>query len=235
MGKPAGTFVGVVGIVIIFLVLSGIYLWWPLKRSTVKFGAPARRASFDIHNTVGIYSAAFLLILAITGTAVAFDDTVFPWVYKVTNSTPPKRSAPSTVQPGAPAITPDEALRAASDALPGAAPIAVLLPPNPKGSFVIAMHFPEDLTPGGRSWVIIDQYSGKALSVESSRNPPAGTRVEIVNRAIHTGDIFGYPSKILMSLASLMLVVQVITGYWMWWKKLRSGRETPQKAPAVAR
>jgi uncharacterized iron-regulated membrane protein len=40
-----------------------------------------------------------------------------------------------------------------------------------------------------------------------------------VNRAIHTGDILGVPSKILMSLASLAAVAQVITGLTMWWKR----------------
>jgi uncharacterized iron-regulated membrane protein len=46
----------------------------------------------------------------------------------------------------------------------------------------------------------------------------------IVNRAIHTGDIFGIPSKFLMSLASLMAAVQVITGVVMWWKRTRARR-----------
>jgi uncharacterized iron-regulated membrane protein len=46
----------------------------------------------------------------------------------------------------------------------------------------------------------------------------------IVNRAIHTGDIFGIPTKFLMSLASLMAAVQVITGVIMWWKRTRARR-----------
>jgi len=36
--------------------------------------------------------------------------------------------------------------------------------------------------------------------------------VEILNRAVHTGDVFGRPSKIVMSLASLMAPVQLVTG-----------------------
>jgi uncharacterized iron-regulated membrane protein len=41
----------------------------------------------------------------------------------------------------------------------------------------------------------------------------------IANRAIHTGDIFGIPSKIEMSLASLMAVMQLVSGVGMWWKR----------------
>jgi uncharacterized iron-regulated membrane protein len=234
MGKPGEAIVRWVGVIILFLVISGLYLWWPLKRASVKPGAPTRRLSFDLHNMVGIYSAAFLLVLAATGAAIGFDDTLVPWLTKVTNSAAPKRNVPSTPQNGATPITPDDAIRSASAALPGAEPLAVSIPGGPRASYSVAMHFPEDLTPGGRSWVIVDQFSGQSLYVESSRNPPAATGFVTANRAIHTGDIFGYFSKILMSLASLMLVVQVITGYYMWWKKLRAPKPSSRTAAATA-
>ena len=53
----------------------------------------------------------------------------------------------------------------------------------------------------------------------SMRTTAAGTRLIILNRAIHTGDISGMPTKILMSLASFAAVAQVITGLVMWWKR----------------
>jgi uncharacterized iron-regulated membrane protein len=103
-------------------------------------------------------------------------------------------------------------------AMPGAAAIAVSAP-NPKAAYRVAMRFPEDLTPGGRTRVYVDPYTGAVLEAESSRTTAAGTRIINVNRAIHTGDILGVPSKILMSLASLAAVAQVITGLTMWWKR----------------
>ena len=70
--------------------------------------------------------------------------------------------------------------------------------------------------------MIVDQYTGKVLYAEGSRTAPAGTRMVIVNRAIHTGDIFGIPSKAVMSLACLMAVMQVFSGAAMWWKRTRA-------------
>ncbi len=234
MGKTGDVIVSWVGVIILFLVVSGVYLWWPLKRASVKPGAPARRFSFDLHNMVGIYSAAFLFILALTGIAIGFDDTWVPWMTKVTHSATPKRNVPSTPQKSATPITPDDAIRSASAALPGTAPIAITLPGGAKASYSVAMHFPEDLTPGGRSWVIVDQYSGQPLYVENSRKPPQVTGYVIVNRAIHTGDIFGYLSKTLVSVASLLMVLQVITGYYLWWKKLRAPVPTSRTSQAKA-
>ena len=232
LGKPGGTIVCAVSLVLIWLIGSGIYLWWPLKRASVKFGASLRRVSFDAHNAVGIYSAAFLLVLSVTGVVVHFDDEIGSKLNKMTHSPEPLRSVPSIAQPGAKPIASEAALVSAQAALPGAVPIAVNLPAGPKASYLIPMRFPEDLTPGGRSWVVVDQYSGRPLFVGNSRTAAPGAKTILENRAIHTGDILGYPSKILMSLSSLMLVVQAITGYYMWWKKLRVRERDSEAARA---
>src|SRR3989442_12048216 len=47
-----------------------------------------------------------------------------------------------------------------------------------------------------------------------------GYRVIRFNRSIHTGDVWGTPGHILVSLSSLLLVVMVITGLVIWFKKL---------------
>jgi uncharacterized iron-regulated membrane protein len=69
--------------------------------------------------------------------------------------------------------------------------------------------------------VFVHPYTGAVLQAESSRTTAAGTRVVILNRAVHTGDLFGIPTKILMSLASLAAVAQVVSGTLMWWKRPR--------------
>ena len=91
--------------------------------------------------------------------------------------------------------------------------------PGPNGVYFIRSRYPEDLTPGGRSQVVVDQYSGKVLFTLGSRSAPAAVRMVIATRALHTGDIFGIPSKILASLASLMAVLQLLSGVVMWWKR----------------
>jgi len=93
--------------------------------------------------------------------------------------------------------------------------------PSPKAPYAISLRYPEDLTPGGRSRVLIDQYSGDVLRAEGSRTAPLGSRVITLNRALHTGDVFGIPSKIVMSLASLAVVAQFLSGV-AWWLKKRA-------------
>lgn len=67
---------------LIFLIelLTGLYLWWPrnwnrksLKTAlTVKWRAPAKRLTYDLHRVFGIYALFLILILALTGIVIAF-------------------------------------------------------------------------------------------------------------------------------------------------------------------
>ena len=211
-----------VGMLTLFLLLSGLYLWWPAKRMTVQRRASSRRFWFDLHNTVGIFSLVFLLALTITGVVIGFENKTTPWFYRMTATQPLiiyNRGNRFEVTPaGTKPIMPDQAVAIARTALPGAAPFMVNIP-GPKGVYTIRSRYPEDRTSGGRSQVIVDQYSGKVLAAESSRTAPAGSRLITANRAIHTGDILGIPSKAIMSIASLMLVMQLVSGVLMWWKR----------------
>ena len=210
---------------ILFLLLSGVYLWWPTKRLSLKKGASGFRRWFDLHNTIGILSLAFLLLLALTGMVIGFDDQTSSLFYQMTGSQPNlvygrqefTSAAPTS---GAVPISPDDALAVARGALPGAAPFNINIP-GPADPYLIRASYPEDLTGGGRSQVVVDKYSGQVLAVESSRSAPAGSAIVTTNRAIHTGDIFGLASKTVMSLASLMMVAQVLTGVMMWWRRKR--------------
>jgi len=224
MGNTGSTILGVGGIVLVFLTLSGLYLWWPLKRVTVAGRKSWRRFNFDLHHAVGFYSSVFLLILSFTGVMIAFSEYTAPAMYKVTHSEPADLENESTPVEGARPISPDQAVSAAAAALPGASPVSLMPPAGADGSYRVALHFPEDRTPGGRSEVYVDQFSGAVLSVESSRTAPAGTRLVNLNRALHTGDIGGLPTKILACLVSLAVMVQAFTGVVMWWK-----RSTPAK------
>ena len=219
------------GVAALFLVITGAYLWWPVKRVAIGKNDGTRRFWFDIHNSFGIIALIFVLAATVTGLIIAFEAQTNPLLYKLTGSQeaaqPPLVTTPV---PGAKPITPDEAVEIARKAVPGASPFLVIVP-HGKQVYRIAARFPEDLTPGGRTRVAIDPYSGKVIFAIDSRTGPGGYRANALNRAIHTGDIFGTASKIVMSLASLVMAMQLVTGVVMWIKR----RKAEKKArPAAA-
>ena len=205
----------------LLLTISGFYLWWPIKRVSIAWAAGGRRRWLDLHNAVGAISFVLLFLLSLTGVVIGFEPTTTPLFYRMTGSQPYPFPVPAPPAPGAAPVSPDAAVAAARAAMPGAVPTAVNVA-GPKAAYRVAMRFPEDLTPGGRTRVFVDPYTGAVLQAESSRTTAAGTRIVNLNRAIHTGDVFGVPTKVLMSLASLAAVAQVVSGLTMWWKRPRA-------------
>lgn len=212
-------------LVLFGMLLSGLYLWWPLKRVSVSWrGSAVRRSWFDLHNAIGIVSLVVLLVLCATGIAIGFERSSTRLFYRITSSQPVPRPALQIPVPAASAVQigPDSAFAIARAALPGALPFEADVPARGEAYFVRA-RFPEDRTPGGRSQAIIDSYTGRVLFAQGSRTAPAGARMVTANRAIHTGDIGGLPGKAIVSLGSLAVVLQVVTGLLMWLR--RSQRE----------
>jgi len=218
-GKTGDRIVSWMGVAMLFLLVTGVYLWWPQKRVAVKWDATSWRFWFDVHSASGIFTFAFLFVLTLTGISIGFEQVTTPLYHKLAGSEPVRQNVKAPPHaPGAAQIDADRALEIARTALPGASPLFITLP-RPQGAYRIALRYPEDRTPGGRSRVFVDSYTGAVLQAESSRTDAAGTRIVNLNRAIHTGDIFGMPSKIVVSLASLFSVLQAVSGVLMWWKK----------------
>jgi uncharacterized iron-regulated membrane protein len=208
--------VGWASVLLLLLAVSGVVLWWPRRILTLRRSSSQRRLTFDLHNVVGFYSSIVLVAIAASAVMIAFERTLDPLV-RMLNPAGEAPAAESTPQTG-PLVGLDAALDIARQTLPGAFASNVNVPASPKAVFRVLMKFPEDRTPAGRSRVIIDQFSGRVLQVENTRTAPFGTRILNLKRSVHTGDIFGAPTRALYFLVSLGLALQAATGVLIWWK-----------------
>ena len=204
--------------IMILLAFSGLYLWWPIKRVTVKWSSTWRRINFDLHHAVGFCASLFLCVIAVTGLIKGFNDDLLPFFDRITGDPAPKREQPSASDGSGSKATLDEAIATARAQLPGAM-IARITPPKVKdGSIVITMKYPDDSTVPGRSWVVVDQYNGRVLARQDARTAAAAAKIPILNRAIHVGGIYGVSTRIVAFLTSLAMLVQLATGVLMWWR-----------------
>ena len=209
------------GLALCILAPTGVVLWWRTKRAWIKRADSWFHLCFDLHNAVGIYAALFLFLAALTGVVVGFS-SVEEAIYAVTRSSHVWRSGgpDSTPSPGSVPIGVDRAIQIARQEIPEAAVDGVLLPQSRSASFIVLMRVPEEVTDAVHSSVVVDQYSGKPLQVLNFKKDSLGYRMVRLNRALHTGDFFGLPTHILFSISSLVLVLMVVTGIVIWWKKL---------------
>jgi uncharacterized iron-regulated membrane protein len=218
-----GILVQIVGIVLCLQIPIGVILWWRSKRASVNWRGSWFRVSFDAHNAVGIYAAVFLFIAAFTGVLTHLGE---PLIVAVTNaamnvSEPLRQTSPeSSIIPGGVRIDVEQVLDTARHSIPDATIAMIQLPLKPTAVFTVGMRVPEESSDSVHSSVFIDQYSGETLRVVDFRTYSQSYRVIRLNRAIHTGDIWGFPSHAFVSFSSLLLVAMAITGVVIWWKKL---------------
>lgn len=235
-GKVGNWIVWITTFVALFLSLSGLYLWWPVKRIKVNPKVSWRRINYDLHLSTGFFSSLIVAILCITGFMMAFKDGMQPFVNQLTASSPIQRKMlsklPADAAPTRP-ITADEAVKIAQAQLPGSSLVRIGVPINPTASYDISFRYAGDEAPSGRSWVTIDQYSGEVLARQDSRTAPAATQIDLYTRAIHTGYVLGWPTRVLVALSCLAVVLQAITGFMMW--RNRSRKKRPARARPAGR
>lgn len=220
-GKIGGEIMAIATIVSLLLVISGIYLWWRDKIWRVRWSASWKRVVFDLHHQLGVVAAIVLLFIT-TSALVMHYETLGDLLSRLDHGAPDQILGQSTpANPGV-SIAVDSLQAVAQRTLPGARTMFLVFSPNHDDAFVAAMRFPEDHTPGGRSRVYVDRYTGAVLGVENTRRAQMGTRIGNQIRSIHTGDWFGKPTEVVWLLASLALVGQALTGLLMWWNGRRS-------------
>jgi uncharacterized iron-regulated membrane protein len=202
--------------------LSGLYLWWPLKRVAVRTGASSRRFVFDLHHALGFYSALFICLVGITGLLryyPAVTDKLFGAVPAASNEIPNAR-------PVAGGISVDEVEVLAQKQFAGASLVRINLPAGETDPFVISARYPGDVSPFGLSEVYLDRHDGRVLWVHDIRSESASDRAQRIDRAIHTGEVGGRPSRVAAWLTCLAILVEIWSGFWMWWKRTRRSATT---------
>jgi uncharacterized iron-regulated membrane protein len=208
---------------LLFLCVSGLTLWWPGKIFSVVRTGSRRRVLFHLHNALGFWAWGGLLVLGATGVAIHWGEGTLVLAARATGvSIPPPFPRPGARCAPERSLDPDRLLALASAAAPGARVTWLDLGAPGSTPIRVAMKYPEDHTPAGRTNVFLDRCSGAVVSRVSSREAPVAYRaVRMWNRELHTGDILGWPTRVLAALASLSLPLVATTGPLLWLSRRR--------------
>lgn len=238
LGDAGETTVGAVGLLVLLSLGSGAYLWWPAVRANarralaVPWRAGGARRTRDLHNAGGVYPGVVLLALALSGAYLVFAGRVDPVVGRVARITPYPGGLASTPRPGAPPISPDQAVAAAARAVPGGELRYLALPAGPAGVYwVITRPLGETGRKRAQSHVWVDQYTGRVLAVRDWRRATAADRVLGSMLPVHNGELLGTPGRWAVAAAGVAPLLLYVTGARMWWRK-RRGRRRRERRPA---
>jgi len=228
-GKNGKKVVEIVSWFTALMMLTGLVVWWPRKIMTVSRRGSWRRVNFDLHSAFGFFGSAIGLMLALTGVWIANEKTFNAALKQLDAVAAPVAPKVDRIK-GQAALSLDTLSIIADGALAGAE--TKFIGPFNSPTISFTKRFPEDHTPGGRSSVMLNAYTGEVLLVSSTRTQGTGTKLINSLRDLHTGAKFGLPSQLLFGLSSFALVVQALSGVLMWWRPARAKKSAPLLAVA---
>lgn len=242
--------VGISILIFVFMLISGMVLWWPKKWKKLKKGLKIKwdarwyRLNYDLHNVLGFYSLLFLLLVSITGLYVSYG-----WVKSglivamggqpvLTANTSEEAQAElsssfddllkemleSEAEKGkrdtSIQVSLDEILKIADQKLPYQAITSVLLPDDESPYFVITKINRENWLRALLPDVIKLNAEGELKKLELFADKPLDKQFVAISLPLHTGEILGWPSLILYFIICLIGCSLPVTGFIIWWKKV---------------
>lgn len=238
-GDAGNQVVGITAASLVVISLSGLVLWWPRSRAqwrrhlTVQRGRSRRVLVFSLHRSVGAYGLILLVMLGFTGAAFVYRDAVTA-VYGVLTASSAQLPVPEAgLSDGRPAISADRAIAIAQARFPTAEFSWIRLPHKANEAVRIILRQPGEAHPLGKTTVFVDPSSAQVLdTIDPFQAPTAWQLYYAYNYAWHTGEIYGWPTRLLVLLASPLPALLFITGLQIWRCKRRRGPEA-LRPPAV--
>jgi uncharacterized iron-regulated membrane protein len=221
--------VGWVGVGMLLLSLSGIYLWWP-RTAGFRRGLRWRRAPntpSNLHHLFGFWIAIPLAIVSATGVYLGFPQQARGLLSSVAPLTPPQRAFNAKLL-AAPHIDVDRAKDIAQASVAGTQVAAIFLPTQSSQAWRIQLRVAnsEALTT-----VLVDDHSGALSQVK----PQSGDTIAQWMRWVHEGSHSGIIWQILVFLCGVLPTVFAVTGTMIWLRrrKTRLFKSRVSAAPQV--
>jgi uncharacterized iron-regulated membrane protein len=243
LAGPTGKVItGASTLIFVFILITGMVLWWPKTRNIfkqrikVKWDGGWKRLNHDLHVVLGFYAAIFLFVSAFTGLTWSYE-----WfsngLYAVLGTSPKPMAAPVS----APAVVTETqhisyetALATVKQSVPNAIFYSLSAPKDSTASFMVSLLPADAIQEAATTTYYLDQFSGKVLQSQTFAQRNLGQKIRASIKPLHTGAIFGTPSKIFALLVALLGVIFPTTGTIMWLNRTRK-KKKKTKSPAISR
>jgi uncharacterized iron-regulated membrane protein len=242
-GVPGKLFLGLMGLLLLTAIVSGVLLYSPFMRKLdfgdIRHGRTARLKWLDVHNLLGIVTLVWALAVGATGVVNTLADVLLQvWqsteiaamVKPYANQPPPSRLASM-----------EQSVARAQALQPGMKVAFIAFPGTPFASphhYGVYMRGDQALTAKLYKPVLVDAATAR---VTDQRTLPWYLSALLLSQPLHFGDYGGAGMKFLWALLDLATIVVLGSGLYLWLKRGRAakaGAAKPAKAaarPALAR
>jgi uncharacterized iron-regulated membrane protein len=241
-GRDGRDFVGWLGVVMLFLGVTGLVIWWPRpSRWKAAFGVSrtAKGMMFhrELHGAVGIWGLIIFIVVSFSGVYITFPQTTG----EIVQAAFPGRDVRSMlsnvrVQPaqGVQPIGVNEAVGLAESAVNDARIRLIVLPARPDQPMRVNMVHDGYADGAPMITMFIDPWKREIIETLDPRNFTVGETIMAWQRPLHAGAGLGEFYRFLVFLSGLMPVAFAVTGIAMWLHKQRAKRRRTTAARAAA-
>jgi uncharacterized iron-regulated membrane protein len=236
LGASGETINGVLALVGIAFLVTGIILWWPSRRLFALRPWPRRLDRARIvhhHRDLGLLSAPLLLVALLTGAILTLRPLSAGLMLLF--SSPAELSRPDAPPPIVSAgLAQDFDWGAAFDAAQNQFPKAIVrvvgIPRAADQPVMIRMRQPGEWVERGQSMVWLHPQTGEILHVRDGHQVPQGRKAYFSMLPMHTGDVGGELWRAAITLAGVVLTALGGFTTWTFWRS-RLGPARPRRRP----
>jgi uncharacterized iron-regulated membrane protein len=231
-GLPGKLFLGLMGLLLMVAIVSGLVLYAPFMRK-LEFGTVRSKRSprvrwLDLHNLLGIVTLTWALVVGATGVINTWADLLIKyWQYDQLSGILAPYQGKALVPPTE-LVSAQQALDAALQRAPGMKLSFVAFPGTVYSSPHHLTFFLRGQTPLTSRLVqpvLVDARTGE---VTASPALPWYVNALLISQPLHFGDYGGLPLKILWALLDLATIVVLVSGLYLWFKR-RQPRTSPDE------
>ncbi|MDI1284331.1 MAG: PepSY-associated TM helix domain-containing protein [Reyranella sp.] len=233
--------VGWLGVAMLVLGCSGLFLWWPKPGQwkaafTVRRKAKGLRLNRELHGAVGIWSLLLFMVMNFTGVYLAFPQQLSAAVNVVWPGRDMRAAMfQARVEPmrGATPIALDAAIDLAKQRVPDARFLNAFLPVRPDQALRIGLIRPGHTEGAPIITVIFDPWRHSVVDVFDPKTLSTGESIIAWQRALHYGIGLGGTYKLLVFVSGVIIPIFAVTGFLMWWIKRRNRRAGERAKRAI--
>ena len=220
-GLPGMLFLGLMGLLLLIAILSGVVLYAPFMRKLafgeIRAQRTPRLKRLDTHNFLGIMTLCWLTVVGATGVINTWSDLLVRyWQFdQMAEMTAPYRQLPP--------VTQWASLQASVDVAKSVEPEMALgfiaFPGTPFTSqhhYGIFMRGNTPLTKRLFKPVLVDAHTAR---LTDSRDLPWYLVALLISQPLHFGDYGGMLLKWIWALLDIISIAVLWTGLMLWWKK----------------
>lgn len=241
-GLPGKLFLGLMGLLLLVAIVSGVVLYAPFMRKldfgTVRRDKRRRLKWLDLHNLLGVVTLVWLFVVGATGMINTWADLAIKyWQYdQLSTLLVPYKGQPTV--PLAERGSVQRSMEAAQAQVPQSKMAFIAFP----GTAFSSPHHTTFFLKGSEPFtskllqpVLVD---AKTTEVTAAPKLPWYLTALLVSQPLHFGDYGGMPMQIIWVLLDIATIIVLGSGLYLWLGKGRAASErkpeAAEAAPALA-